>query len=59
MKKMTGRSASVMIGSGNGLRKNAVMQKIATEIFALPLKISDAREEAARGAAMCASEIVI
>jgi len=43
-----------MIGSGNGLRKNPVLQKMAEEIFGLPLIMSEWEEEAACGAAVYA-----
>lgn len=41
-----------MIGSGNGIRKNPHLQKIAAEKFAMELEISQCREEAACGAAI-------
>ena len=41
-----------MIGSGNGIRKNVHMQKIAEEKFAMKLDLSDRQEEAACGAAI-------
>lgn len=56
MKNLTGRSASVIVGSGNALRRNEVMRRLAGEIFGLEVKLTEGREEAARGAAMCAME---
>ena len=56
MRQLTGRSASVIIGSGNGLRKNKIMRRIAGEIFGLDVRLTEGKEEAARGAAMCAME---
>lgn len=45
-------SHSRMIGSGNGLRKNVHLQKIAAKKFAMELKLSGCTEEAACGAAI-------
>ena len=56
MKDLTGRSASVIVGSGNGLRKNEIMRRIAGEIFGLEVRVPKYQEEAARGSAMCAME---
>ena len=42
----------VLIGSGNGLRKNLLWQQIAQQRFAMPLEMSDVPEEAACGAAI-------
>lgn len=42
----------IMIGSGNGIRKNIHLQKIAEEKFAMKLELSDRQEEAACGAAI-------
>ena len=56
MKSLTGRSASVIIGSGNGLRKNEIMRRLAGEIFGIEVRLTEGKEEAARGAAMCAME---
>lgn len=57
MKKLTGRSAGMIVGSGNGLRKNHVMRKIAGELFGLEVNIPQYQEEAARGCAFCAMDI--
>lgn len=43
---------SVIMASGNGLRKNKTLQKICEEKFQLPLKLASEIEEAACGAAM-------
>ncbi|MBR1658040.1 MAG: hypothetical protein IJ697_06200 [Synergistaceae bacterium] len=56
MKKLTGRSASVIVGSGNGLRKNEIMRRIAGELFGLEVNIPEYQEEAARGCALLAME---
>ena len=58
MKAMTGRSAGIIVGSGNGIRKNEIMRRIAGEIFGLEVRVSESKEEAARGAAMCAINTV-
>lgn len=42
-------------GSGNGIRKNPVMQRLLRERFHLPLRLSSAVEEAAFGAAIVAA----
>ena len=41
-----------LVGSGNGIRKNVLMQKIAEIIFGMNLKIPKCEEEAAFGAAL-------
>ena len=51
---LTGKTAKVLVGSGNGLRKNRLMQRMAEEIFGLRLVIPAHQEEAAYGAALCA-----
>jgi sedoheptulokinase len=43
-----------VIGSGNALRNNPVLQKIASRRFGLPLLIPMHHEEAAYGAALTA-----
>lgn len=45
---------TVLVGSGNGLRKSRVMQKYASDIFGLPLLIPAHTEEAAFGACIFA-----
>ncbi|MBQ7168330.1 MAG: hypothetical protein IJR63_00325 [Synergistaceae bacterium] len=57
MARLTGRRASVIVGSGNGLRKNEIMRRIAGEIFGLEVRLSKYQEEAARGCAMCAANV--
>ena len=54
MKAITGRDAKYIAGSGNGLRKNKLMQRIAGDIFGMEIHIPDYTEEAACGAALCA-----
>jgi sugar (pentulose or hexulose) kinase len=45
-----GRTA--LVGSGNALRRNPLLQRMAEGEFALPLRLSAGREEAACGAAL-------
>ena len=59
MKAMTGRSAGIIVGSGNGIRKNEIMRRVAGEIFGLEVRVSESKEEAAKGSAMCAMNTVI
>ena len=47
----------LLMGSGNGLRKNRHLRRLTEEYFALPLTLSDQPEEAALGAAMFAETI--
>ena len=44
-----------VVGSGNGLRKNPVLQKLVAERFGAPLELSPFEEEAACGAAISAA----
>lgn len=46
-----GGSSAILIGSGNGLRKNAQLCRCFEKEFGLPLQLSLQREEAACGAA--------
>ncbi|HEY5466698.1 MAG TPA: FGGY family carbohydrate kinase [Clostridia bacterium] len=45
---------TVLVGSGNGIRKNAVLQRLLSRKFGMPLKIPLYKEEAAYGAALFA-----
>ncbi len=51
---------AILVGSGNGIRKNKLLQKICENLFDLPMKIPRYQEEAAYGAALyslvCAGE---
>ena len=49
---VTGKTATRLVGSGNGLRKNKLMQQIAEERFGMKLEIPLYQEEAAYGAAI-------
>ncbi len=46
---------SQLVGSGNGLRKNPLLRQIMSDTFGLPMRIPQHEEEAAVGAALCAS----
>jgi len=52
--KKTGFSASRLIGSGNGIRKNPLLEKELEDRFSLPLTTTPFDEEAALGAALAA-----
>lgn len=48
------RAPQTLVGSGNGIRKNALLAQLVAERFSLPLLIPLYEEEAAVGAALCA-----
>ncbi len=48
----TGSKTENIVCSGNGIRKNAALQKVASEIFSAKIKIPYYEEEAAYGAAL-------
>lgn len=52
MNRMTGHKAVNLVGSGNGIRRNALMRELAEEIFRMPMRIPACEEEAAYGAAL-------
>ena len=54
MCELTGSKAKRLVGSGNGLRKNPLMRKLAEAKFGLELEIPECMEEAACGAALYA-----
>lgn len=54
MCKVTGRKATKLVGSGNGLRKNKLVQELAEARFGMKLEIPLYQEEAAYGAALYA-----
>lgn len=56
MCKLTGKKAEHLVGSGNGIRRNKLMQELAEEMFGLKMEIPRWQEEAACGAAMCMKE---
>ncbi len=47
-----------IVGSGNALRRNPALGAAAEEVFALPLKMTEAKEEAAVGAALQARSLL-
>ena len=47
-------SPKLAVGSGNGIRKNKLLQRVLKEVFALPVSIPSNREEAVCGAAFLA-----
>lgn len=53
MCQMTGKKARCLVGAGNGIRKNTLMQEMAEKIFGMKLNIPKCQEEAALGAALC------
>ena len=56
MTRLTDRHAKILVGSGNGMRKNELMQRLAGEMFGMSVELPEFREEAACGAALCAME---
>ena len=52
IQKGTGIQAEHLIASGNGLRRNPVLQEICSDMFGALLTLADYREEAACGAAV-------
>ncbi|MBQ4431961.1 MAG: hypothetical protein II877_10695, partial [Synergistaceae bacterium] len=42
----------------NGMRRNEIMRRIAGEIFGLDVRVPKYKEEAARGCALCAMELL-
>ena len=58
MCKLTGKKATRLAGSGNGIRRNPLMRKLAEEMFGMPMYVSEYEEEAACGAALCAGKVL-
>lgn len=52
MCQMTGKKARILVGSGNGFRKNPLLRELAKELFQMPVAVPLCREEAAYGAAI-------
>ena len=50
---------TALAASGNAVRKNPTLQAILSDVFGLPVLISDAEEEAAFGAAMTAARAAL
>ena len=51
----TGRSATRLVGAGNGLRENGLLAALVADAFGLPMLVARYREEAALGAALVAA----
>ena len=51
------RGRQRLVGSGNALRRNALLRDMAEQVFGLPLALSEGAEEAARGAALNAAPL--
>ena len=47
-----------IVGSGNALRRNAVLRQMVVEVFCLPLEMAEGLEEAATGAALNAAGLL-
>lgn len=58
MCELTGKKALRLAGSGNGIRKNPLMRKMAEEMFGMPMAVSACEEEAAYGAALCVQKLI-
>lgn len=52
MCRVTGKRAVHLVGSGNGIRRNVLMQELAEELFGMKMEIPVCKEEAAYGAAL-------
>lgn len=48
------QNKTILVGSGNGIKKNPLLCKALEECFDRPLHLSDIQEEAAFGACVCA-----
>ena len=48
------REKREIVASGNGIRKNRLLQQEVERLFGLPVRFRDVEEEAAAGAAMWA-----
>ncbi len=57
MLKATGSPASRLISSGNAVRRNPALQRILSDVFALPITLPPFEEEAALGAAYLAARL--
>ena len=50
-----GKTAQSLVCSGNGIRKNAALRRVVSELFGCEIKIPLFEEEASFGAALAAS----
>lgn len=58
MCQLTGKKATRLTGSGNGIRRNPLMRRLAEEMFKMPMEIPEYEEEAAYGAVLTAGKLV-
>ena len=58
MCRLTGKKAIHLAGSGNGIRRNPLMRKMAEKMFGMPMDVAEYEEEAAYGAAVCAWNVI-
>ena len=58
MCQLTGKKATRLAGSGNGIRRNPLMRRLAEEMFKMPMEVPEYEEEAAYGAALTAGKLV-
>lgn len=56
MEKLTGKRRTKLVGSGNGVRKNTILQYYLEQTFKMPISIPENLEEAAFGAAIFAEK---
>lgn len=49
---------TILVGSGNGIKKNPLLHQALEERFGLPIKLSTIQEEAAFGACLCVIKAV-
>ena len=54
MQELSGKRASILVGSGNGIRRNPLMRRMAEELFGMSMRIPASQEEAGFGAALTA-----
>ena len=59
MEKVTGIKRMHLVGSGNGVRKNKILQHYLELTFKMPLSIPENTEEAAFGAALFAKKLLL
>ena len=57
MCQLTGKKATCLAGSGNGIRRNPLMRKLAEEMFGMPMEVPAYEEEAAYGAALTVGKL--
>lgn len=58
IESLTGRKAKRLVGSGNGIVKNKLMQSLIEYVFSMKLELSEHEEQAAYGACLNAERIV-